>query len=390
MIPEGWRTYNFSEIAELRKEQTAPNGEEQPYIGLEHIDQQSLRLNSIGSSKDVISNKYRFYPGDILYGKLRPYFRKVYQPKFAGVCSTDIYVIKNKDTIDKTLLFFLVALEEFTNIATSGSTGTRMPRADWSQLQKSVWTIPKNIDEQKKIASILSSLDDKIELNLRMNKTLETIAQDIFKEWFVDFRFPGSDSVLVNGLPKGWRKESLDNVAEFLNGLALQKYPPVNGEDNLPVIKIRELRQGISGESDRANCNLPPEYIVNNRDILFSWSGSLEVVIWCDGLGALNQHLFKVTSSDYPKWFYYLWTKFHLPKFQRIAESKATTMGHIQRHHLHEAFVNIPNPELMIVADRILSPLMDRFILCKLEINTITKLRDTILPYLMSGKIRVA
>src|SRR5690606_24389645 len=130
-VPEGWKTYSLGEIAEIRKEQVLPNGKEQPYIGLEHIEQQSLRLNGIGSSKDVISNKFKFYSGDILYGKLRPYFRKVYHPKFEGVCSTDIYVIKNKGNVDQGFLYYLIATEEFTNIANSGSSETRMPRADW-------------------------------------------------------------------------------------------------------------------------------------------------------------------------------------------------------------------------------------------------------------------
>ncbi|NLB79881.1 MAG: restriction endonuclease subunit S, partial [Clostridiaceae bacterium] len=132
MTHKRWQTYKLGEIAELRKEHVAPKGKRQPYIGLEHIEPQNLRLKGIGDSQDVISNKYKFYNGDILYGKLRPYFKKVYQPKFEGVCSTDIYVIKNKETIDRTLLFYLVASEKFTNIANSGSSGTRMPRAVWS------------------------------------------------------------------------------------------------------------------------------------------------------------------------------------------------------------------------------------------------------------------
>lgn len=90
-----WKKYKLREIASLRKEQFIPHGDDLPYVGLEHIEQKSLRLNGIGSAKEVISNKYKFFNGDILYGKLRPYFRKVYQPKFEGVCSTDIFVIKN-------------------------------------------------------------------------------------------------------------------------------------------------------------------------------------------------------------------------------------------------------------------------------------------------------
>ncbi|MDD3050401.1 MAG: DUF559 domain-containing protein, partial [Candidatus Cloacimonetes bacterium] len=222
-----WKKYKLGEIAELRKEQVASNGVEQPYIGLEHIEQQSLRLNGIGSSDSVVSNKFKFYEGDILYGRLRPYFRKVYNPKFEGVCSTEIFVIKNKKNVDKDFLFYLVATEEFTNISNSGSSGTHMPRADWRQLVKSEWNIP-DVPTQKEIAQILSSLDDKIELNLQMNQTLEAIAQAIFKEWFVDFNFPVAPQP-----PKGGESykstlgdlEASISVARVLNSANKYLYP---------------------------------------------------------------------------------------------------------------------------------------------------------------------
>ena len=128
-LPSEWKTYKLGDIAELRKEQISSNGVEQPYIGLEHIDQQSLRLNGIGSSDSVVSSKFKFYKGDILYGRLRPYFRKVFNPKFEGVCSTEIFVVKNKKNIDKNFLYYLIATEEFTNVANSGKIG----RASWRE-----------------------------------------------------------------------------------------------------------------------------------------------------------------------------------------------------------------------------------------------------------------
>lgn len=383
-----WKTYKLGDIAELRKEQIIPNGKEQPFIGLEHIEQQRLRLNGVGSSNSVISNKFKFYSGDILYGKLRPYFRKVYKPKFEGVCSTDIYVIKNRKLVDKNYLFYLVATEEFTNIANSGSSGTRMPRADWVQLEKSEWRLP-DLPTQLQIAQILSSLDDKIELNLQMNQTLEAMAQAIFKEWFVNFNFPGFDGELVDGLPKGWEKEPIDKNIEFLNGLALQKYPPISDGDFLPVIKIRELRQGVTNSSDKASTEIPEKYVIKDGDILFSWSGSLEVVMWCNGQGALNQHLFKVSSEKYPKWFYYYWTKYFLPKYQGIASDKATTMGHIQRRHLTESIINVPDFDLLNNANDVLEPLLEKLKTNSLQIQSLTQTRDTLLPKLMSGQLEV-
>jgi type I restriction enzyme S subunit len=264
-----------------------------------------------------------------------------------------------------------------------------MPRAEWSQLSKSEWQIPANIQEQKEIASILSSLDDKIELNLHMNQTLEAMAQAIFKEWFVHFIFPGFDGELVDGLPKGWRKEPIDKSIEFLNGLALQKFPPQSETDFLPVIKIRELRQGVTDSSDKASLEIPEQFIIVDGDILFSWSGSLEVVLWCDGKGALNQHLFKVSSKHFPKWFYYLWTKHYLPIYQSIASDKATTMGHIQRRHLTETIINVPNSDVMELADSILSPIIQKLEQNKIQIKNLTQIRDSLLPKLMTGKIEI-
>jgi type I restriction enzyme S subunit len=265
------------------------------------------------------------------------------------------------------------------------------------------------LSEQRAIAHILGRLDAKIELNRRMNETLEALARAIFKSWFVDFDpvrakaegrqpfgmdaataalFPDSfqDSPLGK-IPKGWRVCSLDEIGQFLNGLALQKYPP-ESEGSLPVIKIAQLRKGNADGADRASSGIPPEYVVHDGDVLFSWSGSLEVEIWCGGPGALNQHLFKVTSPDYPKWFYYYWIHEHLPDFQAIASGKATTMGHIQRHHLKEAKVLVPGNCFLRAMDRVVTPLIEARIGHRLQSRTLAAIRDTLLPKLISGEIR--
>ena len=170
--------------------------------------------------------------------------------------------------------------------------------------------------------------------------------------------------------------------------MALQKFPP-DEDDWLPVIKIAQLRKGDTNAADRANRRLKSEYIIQNGDVLFSWSGSLEVVVWCGGEGALNQHLFKVTSKDYPKWFYYFWTKHHLASFQQTAASKATTMGHIQRKHLTEARVIAPPIEGIQAISGYFAPLLDRWITNALKAQTLATLRDTLLPRLISGQLRL-
>ena len=189
-------------------------------------------------------------------------------------------------------------------------------------------------------------------------------------------------------MPRGWQVKPLDEIAEYLNGLALQKYPPEGG-DYLPVIKIAQLRKNDTEGADKASAAIDPAYIVDDGDVLFSWSGSLEVVVWCGGKGALNQHLFKVTSAEYPKWFYSHWTTHHLLDFRQIAAGKATTMGHIQRHHLSAALTAVPSFEAMRAADHIMSPLLDRFIANIVESRTLAALRDALLPRLLSGEVRV-
>lgn len=204
--------------------------------------------------------------------------------------------------------------------------------------------------EQGAIGHILQTLDDKIEVNRRMSATLESMARALFKSWFVDFepvrakaagrdpRLPSYLSALFpdrlteveyGEVPEGWEVKPLSEVAEFLNGLALQKYPASDLDDSLPVIKIAELRNGVTAKSDRASRDVPGKYIVKDGDFLFSWSGSLLAKFWTEGDGALNQHLFKVTSDRYLNWFFAEWVQVHLEEFQRIAAFKATTMGHI-------------------------------------------------------------
>lgn len=250
-----------------------------------------------------------------------------------------------------------------------------------------------SLADQRRIASILSSLDRKIELNNKINADLEEMAQAIFKNWFVDFE-PFKNGKFVDSelgmIPEGWKVGRLTEIASYMNGLAMQKFPPENNEDSLPVLKIKELGQGFCGtDSDRCSCNIKDECRIHNGDVIFSWSGTLLVDVWCGGDCGLNQHLFKVTSKDYPKWFYYYWTKHHLQEFIHIAKDKAVTLGHIKRGHLEEAMVAIPDNDSMEKAHELFEPILSKMISLRLENSRLSLLRDTLLPRLMSGEIEV-
>lgn len=405
MIPEGWRTYKFEAIAELRKEQVPPKGERQPYIGLEHIEQQSLRLKGIGDSQDVISNKYKFYNGDILYGKLRPYFKKVYQPKFEGVCSTDIYVIKNKETIDRTLLFYLVASGEFTNIANSGSSGTRMPRAEWNQLLKSEWAIPESLDEQSRIASILSSLDDKIELNLQINKTLEAIAQAIFKEWFVDFRFPGFDGEMVDGLPMGWTKDEFRNHLDVERGLSYKGSGLTVQRSGIPMNNLNSVYEGggykfegikyYNGEYQERHIARPGEIIVTNTEqghkyLLIGYPAV--VPSYYGETTIFSHHIYRVKPNQKsiitPQYIYYLLLQPFI-RDQLIGCCNGTTVNMLKIDGLQKPIFPIPTVELISTFSEFIQSIWLKKEINFVENQILIQIRDSLLPKLMTGKIRV-
>lgn len=216
---------------------------------------------------------------------------------------------------------------------------------------------------------------------IAVNNNLYAQAKAIFDNHFVN----------IDAIPAGWRKGNLLDIANYLNGLAMQKFRPQGNEMGLPVLKIKELRQGSCDDSSElCSLRIKPEYIIHDGDVIFSWSGSLLVDIWCGGTCGLNQHLFKVTSDIYDKWFYYLWTAHHLARFIAIAADKATTMGHIKREELAKAEVLIPCEEDYTSLTSIMQPVFELIISNRIEARKLAALRDELLPKLMSGEIDVS
>lgn len=229
---------------------------------------------------------------------------------------------------------------------------------------------------QEGIGEIYANYSYKIDLLHRQNQTLEAMAETLFRQW------------LVEEAKEDWEQEPLSEAANFLNGLACQKYPPKNPVEKLPVLKIKELRNGITDNSDWASTDVGDEYIVENGEVIFSWSASLLVKLWDGEASILNQHLFKVTSDRFPKWFIYLWCKYHLERFQEIARAHATTMGHIKRKDLDEAIVTYPADKIDEMGESF-EPIISKIIENNKQIKNLEELRDTLLPKLMSEEIRV-
>jgi type I restriction enzyme S subunit len=373
-----------------------------------HIDSRTPRVSTAILQR---LPEYILQDGDIVFARKGGIERcaLVGKKESGWFLGSDGIRLRPPKSCDSRFLAYVLQAQSVKDWLTQNSTGSTMASLNQATIARLPIALPELID-QRKIADLLQALDDRITLLRETNTLLEQIAQTIFNSWFVDFDpvrakqegripegideetaalFPDSFEESELGMvPRGWRIESLDKVANYLNGLALQKFPPeVNNW--LPVIKIAQLKKGDTTGADRASRNLKPEYIIQNGDVLFSWSGSLEVKVWCGGEGALNQHLFKVTSDRYPRWFYLHWTRHYLPHFQEIAASKATTMGHIQRRHLSDAKAVIPSQPLFEAANAIIGPLLTQGINTQEQAQILSDLRDTLLPRLISGKLRL-
>ena len=259
-------------------------------------------------------------------------------------------------------------------------------------------------DEQVRIGDFLYKLDQKIAINNQINEELEAMAKTLYDYWFVQFDFPDENGKpykssggkmvyneqLKREIPEGWGVDSLWNIATFYNGLAMQKFRPASETaESLPVIKIREMFSGFSKDTEKASIDIPKEAIVESGDILFSWSATLEVIFWGGEKGALNQHIFKVTSEKYPKSFIYNELRSYLKVFKTIAELRKTTMGHITQDHLKQAMIIVPPNDLIDEIHNRISPILKQQLDLKQQNQELTQLRDWLLPMLMNGQVRV-
>ena len=396
---EGWKKYKLGDVARLLKKQYSPNQEDDlAYIGLEHIEQQTLRLNGIGKSSKVTSQKFKFSSGDILFGKLRPYFRKVYRPKFDGVCSTDIWVVRAKEGFEQGFLFYFVANQDFINESNSGSSGTRMPRADWGHLSKTEWNIPESIEVQRRIAAILSVLDDKIEMNRQTNQMLEAIAQAIFKEWFVDFRFPGATGEMQESelcpIPKGWRVGKLGEIYKTTSGgTPSRSKPEFYKNGTIYWVKSKELNGSFITETEekitqealqKSSAKLLPAY-----SVLIAMYGATVGEFGIISMEATcNQAICAFLSCDqFPYTFIYHFLK--NSKDEIISRAVGSAQQNISQDLLKQIDVVLPPKELLKRFHKAVNPLFQVIENNIKQSATLAAIRDALLPKLINGEIEV-
>ncbi len=344
-------------------------------------DDGTLNLQDLKSVDDEKASEYLLKPNDIVFARTgastgRNYFYDGMDGEFVYAGFLIKFSIDEKKVNPKYIKYFCQS-KQYKDWINSFNTGSTRGNINAQTLGK----MPIPLIErtaQDALVSILSSIDEKIKKNNEINNNLEQQAQAIFENEFLS----------LQSLPDGWKQASLIDIADYLNGLAMQKYRPSANEIGIPVLKIKELRQGCCDDnSEFCSPSIKSDYIIHDGDVIFSWSGSLLVDFWCGGICGLNQHLFKVSSSNYDKWFYYAWTKHHLDRFIAVAADKATTMGHIKRDELAKAEVLIPNETDYNRIGALLQPIYDLIISNRIENKKLAETRDSLLPKLMSGEI---
>jgi len=427
-IPGNWSLKPFREVAYLSKDIFDPKkagyGKSYAYLGLEHFCEGGFALNGIGQSDKIQSNKFRFVSGDILFGKLRPYFKKVYSPKFDGVCSTDIWVVKAKQGIDQKFLYFLVGSNTFLNKAVESSEGTKMPRASWDFIANYKFPIPSSINEQRQIASILSSLDDKIELNKQMNKTLEQIGKALFKRWFVDFEFPfdfTSTTLSVNAqgkpneqgkpykssggkmvdselgeIPEGWEVKDLDSISEIKNGFAFKSEDYT--DEGVFLLRTRNFSQSKYIIKDEV-VFLPERFYEDYKNFQLRKFDVLLVMVGASVgcLGFVTSHVLPALQNQ-NMWNFraretqnQLFLKFLVERIvkENIGSASGSARDFFRKDFFRTIKFACPSNEILESFNKVVLPMFEILDKNLKEIEGLSQIRDSLLPRLMSGRLRV-
>ena len=309
----------------------------------------------------------------------------------------------NESLLDKDFAFYLISSACVKQQLSAAAQQTKIRHTSPDKIKECTVWIP-SLNVQKRIGRILTDIDNKIAINRQINDNLEAMAKQLYDYWFVQFDFPNEEGKpykssggamvynekLKREIPKGWHCGTLLDIAEYTNGLACQKYRPIDN-NKLPVIKIKEMHDGLSADTEWVKADIPDDVKVFDGDVLFSWSASLEVMLWAYGNGGLNQHIFKVTSKNgYPRSFYFYQLIHYVGVFKQMAEARKTTMGHITQDHLRQSTIALPpNVDIANKLEEKLCPIFDEIVKNNQEIMALTKQRDELLPLLMNGQASV-
>lgn len=363
-----------------------------PYISLEDL---SYVPNSIAFQNP----KYILKKGDVLIAMTGSHINQIASVvgRVGRVRYDDVTVLNQrvgkivningeKSSLDY-IYYYLSQYEVKVELAQKAGGAANQANISPSDIKNLLFPCP-SIEVQHRIATILSRYDSLIENYQKQIKLLEEAAQRLYKEWFVDLHFPGHENTkIVNGVPEGWEKKPISQLGEYLNGFAFK--PSDWQESGKPIIKIKEMGNGVSNDTPRNNGErVPAKYLVKAGDLLFSWSATLMVIVWSGEEGWLNQHLFKVTpAKGIGREFLLQSISNTIEEFQNL--TTGSTMKHIQRNKLDQVFVNVPNDEIMKRYSSIAEKERAEILHLSSQIRLLTEARDRLLPKLMSGEIAV-
>ena len=326
--------------------------------------------------------------GDILISNIRPYFQKIWRADRNGGCSADVLCIRSKENVDSKYLYYLLSQQAFFDYVMSGAKGCKMPRGDKKQIMQWPVTLPP-LEEQQRIAGILGSLDDKIELNRRINANLEAQAQALFRSWFVDFE-PFRDGPFVDSelgkIPQGWKVGDIYTYMDVIYGAPYKSALFNTNKKGYPLIRIRDLKtyspQFYTEEI------LPNTEYVDFGDIVAGMDAEFVPYIWKGEKGLLNQRVCKfIPKYDYVSKYYIL--SLIRPELEFVQSYKVgTTVSHLGKSDIDKFKVITPPAEIVKRFSCIVDSFHQQIIKLAKENLNLSTLRDTLLPKLMAGEIK--
>ena len=368
---------------------------------MNYISTENMLPNKGGISESTIippgtTTEYKI--GDILISNIRPYFQKIWCADRCGGCSADVLCIRAKENTDSKYLYYLLSQQAFFDYVMSGAKGCKMPRGDKKQIMQWPVNIPA-IDVQKKVVAILSSLDNKIRLNRRINDNLEEQAKALFKSWFVDFEpFKGGKFVdsKLGPIPEGWSIGKVNDVVQILSGFAFKSETFVqSGPYRLITIKgVQDGYLDISGASyiSKVPLKMPAYCNLEIGDILLSLTGNVGRVCIVDRPNLLlNQRVAKLQPRRDKQDLLFAYILFRQDTFKNhlLQIARGTAQLNLSPVETREISIILPPANVLLEFSKIGQYLFDKIALSNQETLRLSALRDTLLPKLMSGELSV-
>lgn len=410
MTSNGWKRVVLEEVSNYGDDKISSDQITiDNYISTENMLPNKLGVNQ-ASGLTTTKNVRKYKEGDILISNIRPYFKKIWFASNNGGCSNDVLVIKSKDSkvLDKKFLYYTLLQDKFFDYVTATSKGTKMPRGDKFSIMQFSMLVPL-LNEQKAIANILSSLDEKIETNNQINEKLEEMAQALFKHWFVEFEFPNengepfksSGGEMVESelgmIPKGWEINQLGELVDIIDNRG--KTPPLSADEvNYPIIDVKALT-GIDRIVNYDNCT---KFVDKNTydswfrsghpkkgDILLSTVGSIgELKLFYGDKGCIAQNVVALRGKDIS--YLYLFQYMQHIKNELVTYNIGSVQPSIKITHVKKHKILVPQKDTENLFTSIIHDISESIFYNTLENRKLISIRDSLLPKLMSGEIQVS